>query len=129
MPKQPGWRRCTKCKGLFKGFPSVCPDSDEHNAEDRERSLVRNENRPASTHDSGWRRCTECAVLFSGAPSLCPETGADHSADEPSRYVLKKGGTWNRCGECKALFSGSPSLCPGTGNNHDPDGNLFALDL
>lgn len=144
-PTQPGWRRCTKCEGLFFGGQNTtagtCPSGGQHTA-DTSRNFApylfwydQFSLDPTSADlEHGWRYCHKCQGLFdnNGIHNHCPAGGL-HDGSESGFYVLDpidgkeeslaKGtnntqSEWRLCNRCQGLFYGNhlaASNCPAGG--------------
>jgi hypothetical protein len=94
--RQPDWRKCQHCKGLFyNGGPSrgACPGrrgGHEAAAQSPEFQLVYGRP-PGPSRQDNWRFCDKCHGLFympRNADAVCPGGGNHHAASES--YVLDR---------------------------------------
>ncbi|MEZ4450128.1 MAG: hypothetical protein R3B09_11680 [Nannocystaceae bacterium] len=135
---QSGWRRCTKCQGVFHGgagLHSVCPAGGAHQASAEEYRFYMN-HAPRTlpgVHQELWRYCEKCGVLHysGGAIGACPAGGV-HSvvgsgcyaavASTAETALQKPGFRW--CPRCQTMWfpPGGASHCP-AGGAHESTGS------
>jgi hypothetical protein len=98
-----GWRRCTKCRGLFDGGrQSLCPAGNVHAHENEDYSVFFeapsivsgfSATRPDPTvFYSGWRCCSKCAGMFYPFGNVPCPAGGTHDAGASGNYTLAVNG-------------------------------------
>jgi predicted phosphodiesterase len=127
---QNGWRRCSKCQGLFYGLLKVveneCPAGGVHKDSEVYYSLAHND--PMAPGKANWRWCNKCQGLFFPSnpdKSKCP-AGGRHDSRGSGDYTLNPNTlgdaepNWRLCSMCQGLFfAGSKNnmgVCPGVSN-------------
>ena len=120
--RQPDWRWCNKCQGLFYGggVDLQVPDRRHPRTANQSSSVdyILPYGAPinASSQDN-WRWCNKCQGLFYGggvAASKCPTGGTHTPPDQSSSvdYILPYGApinassqdNWRWCNKCQGLF-------------------------
>ncbi|MGV8175270.1 MAG: metallophosphoesterase family protein [Methanothrix sp.] len=128
---QDGWRRCSKCQGLFYSpnvKKSICPEGGEHSPGTTRYSLAYDSN---SSGQRDWRWCSKCQGLYFGPnikESKCPN-GGNHVNSGSRTYTIIKDNpnvpspsvmNWRWCGKCQGLFYvpyAMQSNCPAGGKH------------
>ena len=152
---QRGWKRCTKCQGLFFGSNNgKCPNDNKTHTEasGENYSLIyepySDQAQKIPSHQPHWRWCKKCQSLFyfpknmeekAGKPPIvvfdhgkCSEGGM-HSREGSSIYHLKilpstlTQSQWRWCNKCEALHrvTGSTTGSCYDGRNHRAAGSVY----
>jgi len=152
---QHGWKRCTKCQGLFFGSNNgKCPNDNKTHTEasGENYSLIyepySDQAQKIPSHQPHWRWCKKCQSLFyfpknmeekAGKPPIvvfdhgkCSEGGM-HSREGSSIYHLKilpstlTQSQWRWCNKCEALHrvTGSTTGSCYDGRNHRAAGSVY----
>jgi hypothetical protein len=141
--RQPDWRWCNRCHGLFYG-PSApqsrCPAGGPHAGPSETGSWNYSVLRPVAEAPGNaqgeWRWCSNCQGLFYGpsvAKSRCPAGGTHASPSESGSwsYAIYNDGAsdphrqadWRWCSNCQGLYYGpevARSACPAGGQHASP---------
>lgn len=131
--RQPDWRSCRKCQGLFYGpFAGVCPVGEAHDAGGSFNYEVLFDCTPGRQVQADWRSCRKCQGLFYGPfRGRCP-AGDIHDPGGSFAYTVMFGlargpgvqNDWRACSKCQGLFYGPfRGRCP-DGGEHDPTGSF-----
>jgi hypothetical protein len=153
---QRGWKRCTKCHGLFLGSKSgICPkDNSPHTeASGEDYRLIyepsSDQAQKIPSHQPNWRWCKKCKSLFYFPKNkeqgdqnkenydygICSGQGEKHSREGSSIYQVKiLPGTqtqtqWRWCDKCQVLHyvTGSTTGSCYGGENHHAAGSMYSV--
>jgi len=153
---QRGWKRCTKCQGLFFGSKSgICPKDNNPHTETRGEnySLIyepsSDQAQKIPSHQPNWRWCKKCKSLFYFPKNkeqgdqnkenydygICSGQGEKHSREGSSMYHVKiLSGTqtqtqWRWCDKCQVLHrvTGSTTGSCYGGENHHAAGSMYSV--
>lgn len=133
MTRQTGWRRCSKCLGMFYAFNDTrgsCPGGGDHNAVASPGYGIDYGEGYADGFQGGWRWCSRCQGLFYGREATgsgaCSGNGSGGHVFGTNQYHVRMqfiaGETeagWRHCVQCEGLHHADARLgpCPAGGTH------------